>query len=126
MIKKSCVSKRIMTGVVRALVACGALPRKKTGPSNPMSPEERLRVRHEQNKAAEFRRRALIEEAKAQGLPPPVFHRGRPRKYYDEASAYEAKQKQWKQGMETHKERVKLAHEILRSMSAEQFSRWTV
>ena len=114
-----------MTGLVRAMVACGALPKKKTGPSNPMSPEERLRVRHEQNKAAEIRRRALIEEATAQGLPPPVFHRGRPRKYFDEESAREAKRIQWKQGMEVHRELVKLANEILRQLSAEQFSRWT-
>jgi len=126
MIKKSCVMKKhIMTGLVRAMVACGAMPKKKTGPSNPMSPEDKRRVRHEQNKAAELRRRALIQEAKARGLPPPMFQRGRPRKYFDEESAYEAKRKQWKKGMEVHKERVQLANEILRKMSAEQFSRWT-
>ena len=115
-----------MTGLVRTLVACGAMLKKKTGPTNPMSSEERLRVRHDQNKAAEIRRKALINEAKQQGLPPPVFHRGRPRKYFDEESAHEAKRLQWKLGSESHKERVNHAHELLRQMSAEQFSRWTV
>ena len=124
MTKNYCINEATKT-LIRTLYERGTLPKKKTGPSNPTSPEERHRVRHEQNKAAELRRRALIEEAKAQGLPPPVFHRGRPRKYFDEESAYEAKRKQWKKGMELHKERVQLANEILRQMSAEQFSRWT-
>jgi hypothetical protein len=115
-----------MPGLVKALVACGAMPKKKTGPANPMSPEERLQVRYVQNKAAAIRRRALIAEAKAQGLPPPVFQRGRPRKYFDEKTAHEAKQRQSRQSLQERKERVKLANEILKQMSAEQFSRLTV
>ena len=115
-----------MPALVSALVDCGAMVKKKTGPAHPMSPEERIATRRLQNQAAGVRRRAAIEEAKAQGLPPPTFKRGRPRKYPTEEMAREAKRQQWKTSGMRHKERVTEATEILRRLSAEQLARWTV
>jgi len=102
-----------MTALVSTLVACGALPHKKRGPQNPRSPDEAKRVKHEQDVEARTRRKMLIEEARAQGLPLPAFVRGRPRKYTEE-EALDVKRSQWKVGYGIYKERLKQGLEALK------------
>lgn len=105
-----------MTKLVATLVACGALPKKNRGPQNPRSPEEAKLVKREQDARSKVRRKALIDEAKAQGLPPPVFHRGRPSKYTEE-EAKEAKQAQLQAGYRLYRDRLKRGVETLKRMS---------
>ena len=95
-----------MSPLVRNLVACGALSKKKTGPARPMTPEERVRVRQEQNHEAHLRRKERVAAAKEQGIPPPVLTRGRPRQFTEE-EALERRRMQVKLGHVLYKERVK-------------------
>ena len=82
-------------GLVKVLVKCGALPPKPSGPANPRSEEEAKRVKQEQQIAAVKRRKELIQAAKENGEPMPVFKRGRPRKYTpEEAKRMKAAQSQ--------------------------------
>ena len=124
--KKCCDQIKRMSHHVTTFVEIGLLPMKKRGPSNPMSPDERMRVRKAQNEASGLCRQNLINEAKMTGLPPPVFTRGRPRKYTDE-EALDAKRQQWKVGNSVYKERVKHGLEALKSMheSTVSLSRWS-
>ena len=95
-----------MSPLVRTLVECGALPKKKTGPAQPMTLEERARVRQRQNHEAHLRRKERVAAAKEQGLPPPVLARGRPREFTQE-EALERRRLQVKLGRAAYKERVK-------------------
>jgi len=104
-----------MTGVVQSLVACGALAKKKTGPANPMQPEEAARVRREQCSAAAVRRKIMIRDARENGLPAPSFARGRPRKYATHEEAMEARRAQCKIGGQILQQRIKEGTAILRS-----------
>ena len=103
-----------MNALVKSLVAQGVLLKKKTGPCNPMTPEERLQRRHQQNVASGIARKNLIRECKDNSLPPPVFTRGRPRKYTDE-EALEAKRRQWKAGKLVYTARLKEGMEAMRA-----------
>lgn len=93
-------------GLVRVLVKCGALPPKKTGPSDALSHEDAKRINAERSAAASRHRRALIREARERGEPLPVFKRGRPRKYTFE-EAIEAKFAKDVEARESYNERVK-------------------
>jgi hypothetical protein len=95
-----------MSPLVRTLVACGALPKKNTGPAHPMTLEERTRTRKAQNHEAHLRRKERVATAKEQGLPPPVLTRGRPRQFTDE-EAQERRRLQVKLGRVAYNERVK-------------------
>ncbi len=105
-----------MTALVRTLVECGVLARKKTGPAHPMDAEESRRVKQEQRANANARRVELIRAAQVQGLPPPVFKRGRPREF-DEEEALERKRLQLKLGRMLYQERIKQGMELLRQRS---------
>ena len=106
-----------MSPLVRTLVACGALPKKKTGPANPMTPEERTRVRQEQNHEARLRRKERVAVAKEQGLPVPVLTRGRPREFTEE-EALERRRLQVKLGRAVYKERVREGVDTLTKQSS--------
>jgi hypothetical protein len=105
-----------MTALVRTLVECGVLTRKKTGPAHPMDADESRLVKREQRAVAQARRVALIKDAQLQGMPPPVFQRGRPRES-DEEEALERKRLQLKLGRMVHQERIKQGMELLRQRS---------
>jgi len=117
--------KGVMTALVRSLVACGALAKKKTGPANPRPPEEAAQVRREQCALAFLRRKAMLMEAKEQGLPQPVFMRGRPKKYATTEEAMEARRMQCKLGTIVYQERVKQGINALRdiNLSTSQLAR---
>lgn len=75
-------------GIVSVLVKCGVIEPKRTGPAVAMDPETARQVQRQQLLENQRRRRALVREALEKGEPPPVFKRGRPRKYtLDEAAA---------------------------------------
>jgi len=81
-----------------------------------MEAEESQRVKREQRAVAQARRVSLIRDAQLQGLPPPVFKRGRPREFSDE-EALERKRLQVKLGRVLHQERLKHGMELLRQRS---------
>jgi hypothetical protein len=85
----------------------GVLPRKKTGPSMPRTPSEARRVKKERLKEGQLQRKQLIAEAEKLGLPPPVFQRGRPRKYETDEERMEARRKQFRTASLLYKDRVK-------------------
>ena len=116
-----------MVALVKTLVACGVLAKKKPGPQNPRMPEESLRIQREQRAAAMVRRKAMIEEAQTLGLPPPVFTRGRPR-IYTEEEALERKRLQWKLSTAAHKERLRQGAKTLRerALSSGELVRWPI
>lgn len=93
--------------LVTTLVEMGVLPKKKTGPSMPRTPSEARRVKKERLKESQRRRQQLVAEAEALGLPPPVFHRGRPRKYESEEERMEARRKQYRIASLLYKDRVR-------------------
>ena len=95
-----------MSPLVRTLVACGALPKKNTGPAHPMTLEERMLARRAQNHEAHLRRKERVATAKEQGLPPPVLARGRPCQFTEE-EARERRRLQVKLGRLAYNERVK-------------------
>ena len=95
-----------MSPLVRTLVACGAPPKKKTGPANPMTLEERTLARQKQTHDARLRRKERVAIAKEQGLPVPVLTRGRPREFTEE-EALERRRLQVKLGKAVYKERVR-------------------
>ena len=96
---------------MRTLVEIGAMPKLRTGPIIAKSPEEAKRIQSECCK----RRKALIDGAIAQGIPPPVFRMGRPRKYTpDEARA--VKKAQLKLGKARYQDRLRQGVENIKKL----------
>jgi len=93
-------------GIVKALVKCGALPPKKSGPANPRCEEEAKRIKLEKQTVARRLRQELIREAQEKGEPLPVFKVGRPRKYTPE-EAKMAKATQNRMCMDCYNERLR-------------------
>ena len=97
------------------LVELGAMPKRRTGPSIAMTPEEAKLARLRQCSEGFKRRKMLIDEAKAQGLPPPVFIRGRPRKYTPE-EACAVRKAQCKIGYIVYRERLKQGEATIKEL----------
>lgn len=114
--------------LVKTLVELGVLSKKRRGPAIARTPSESLRVKREQMNAGDRRRRALINEAKRQGLPPPVFQPGRPCKYASDEERMAARREQYKIGALAYKERVAQGVEALRERTVPHadLSRWSV
>ena len=99
------------------LVELGAMPKRRTGPSIAMTPEEAKLARRRQCSEGFKRRKLLIDEAKAQGLPPPVFNRGRPRKYTPE-EACAVRKAQCKIGYIVYRDRLKLGAATIKELAS--------
>ena len=95
------------------------MPKRRRGPAVVRTPEEAKLVKQEQCRAGDQRRRGVINEAKAQGLPPPVFKRGRPRKYTPE-EAFEVRKEQCKHGYLLYMERLKQCAETLKDVGVHE------
>ena len=95
-----------MTGLVKTLIDCGALPRLNTGPSNPRPRDEAKLILTDQQRIANIRRRELVREAVERGEPIPVFKLGRPRKHTPE-EALAAKRLQKREARIKYLHRVK-------------------
>ena len=93
--------------LVKTLVEIGALPKKKTGPSMPRTPSEARRIKNERCTKSRVRIQQLVAEAEHLGLPPPVLHRGRPRKYDNEEERQEARRRQFRVASLVYKDRVR-------------------
>jgi hypothetical protein len=110
--------------LVRTLVSMGVLPAKRTGPATARSPSEARRVRLAQMSDGDKRRRLLIREAKEQGLPPPVFRRGRPCKYNTEEDRTIARKEQYERGRILYNRRLQEGLEAIRAPN-ELLAQWS-
>ena len=95
-----------MTGLVKTLIDCGALPRLNTGTSNPRPRDEAKLILTEQQRIANRRRRELVRQAVERNEPIPVFKLGRPSKHTPE-EALAAKRLQKREGAKKYLQRVK-------------------
>ena len=111
------ISGHIKAMLVKTLVELGALQKKKTGPSMPRTPSEARRVKRERCKEGVARKKQLIAEAEQLGLPPPVFQRGRPRKYETEEERQEARRRQFRIASLLYKDRVKQGLEAFKEQT---------
>ena len=93
--------------LVKTLVEMGALPKKKTGPSMPRTPSEARRIKNQRCTESRVRIQQLVAEAERLGLPPPVLHQGRPRKYENDEERQEARKRQFKIASIVYKDRVR-------------------
>jgi hypothetical protein len=105
--------------IVQTLVKCKVLTPLRRGPSVAKDPEEALRIKHEQQRASYKRRRALIQQAKENGEPLPVFKLGRPRKYTPEKAA-EMRKLQLLESKHAYNARIKAAIEKLEDLHFNQ------
>ena len=101
------------------LVDMGLMQKRRRGPAAVRTPEEAKLIKQEQCRAGDQRRRVLINEAKAQGLPPPVFKRGRPRKYTPE-EAFEVRKEQCKQGYLLYVQRLKKCSDTWKELGSHE------
>ena len=101
--------------LVKTLVELGALPKKRTGPSMARTPSEKIRVRREQIKESQLQRVMRLAEAESLGLPPPVFQRGRPRKYDNDHDRLEAKRAQFRIASLLYRDRIRQGMESLKT-----------
>ena len=101
--------------LVKTLVELGAIPKKRTGPSMARTPSEKTPVRREQIKERQLQRAMRLAEAERLGLPPPVFQRGRPRKYDNDHDRLEAKRAQFRIASLLYRDRIKQGMESLKT-----------
>ena len=106
------------------MTVCGALvelglytPKPRGRPPLYESPEEALRVKKAQMKAAQIARREATRQAKERGEEPPVFKRGRPPIY---ASKEEALQVQRAQNRACRKQYFQRVEEVVREALRER------
>ena len=101
--------------LVKTLVEMGALPKKKKqGPSMPRTPSEARRIKNQRCTENRVRIQQLVAEAERLGLPPPVLHRGRPRKYENDEERQEARRRQFKVASLVYKDRVRQGLEAVK------------
>ena len=100
--------------LVKTLVEMGALPKKKTGPSMPRTPSEARRIKNQRCNESRVRIQQLVAEAEELGLPPPILHRGRPRKYENEEERQEARRRQFRVATLVYKDRVRQGMEAVK------------
>ena len=93
-------------GIISTLVKHGVLDPKRSGPTHIMDPETSRKLKLQQQMIARGVRKQLIQQALEQGEPPPVFKKGRPRKYTEE-QATQVKKEQNRQCWQVYKNRLK-------------------
>ena len=103
--------------LVKTLVELGALPKKKTGPSMPRTPSEARLLKNERHRQNQSRNRQLVVEATKLGLPPPVFHRGRPRKYETDEERIAARRMQFRIASLLYQDRVRQGVEAFKAQA---------
>ena len=107
----------IKATLVKTLVELGALPKKKTGPSMPRTPSQARLLKNERHRQNQMRNRELVAEATKLGLPPPVFQRGRPRKYETDEERMAARRTQFRIASLLYQDRVRQGVEAFKAQA---------